>query len=130
MKKGFFVLAFLLLTSCGTRTIDDAKPASVVGVWDSTVCQDRIALNDDLTFVWDDQGTNMGSYWLDANQIDFEYSNKLTEVYQYTVTDKELTLLRGNAQYKYVKVPPIYKDGRYVVPPPIQKPTTFAKCMH
>ena len=116
----FFLLAAMV--SCGIREIKDEK-ASVLGVWDSTVCQDRLALNEDLTFIWDDRDMNLGSYWVVDDQLNFKYPNKLSETYQFTVTERTLTLLKNNKQYEYVKVPPIFTNGHYIIPPVTQKPT-------
>jgi len=127
MSKYLFLLSILTI-SCGVREVDTTVSADkqLVGVWDSVNCQDRLALNDDKTFAWVDTDTSMGSYWLNVNQINFKFSNKLSESYQFEVTDRELTLVRQNVQYQYVKVPPVFKNGQYTVPPPSEKTSNLS----
>lgn len=116
MKK-FIFLILLLSTGCGVREIRDELP-NVIGVWDNTICNDRLALTEDLTFSWNDGTNHVGSYWLNGNQINFKFSDKIPETYQFTVTKKELTLLKGNRNYEYVKIPPVFdsKTGKYTIP--------------
>ena len=130
MRKYVFLI-LLSCMGCGVREVREELP-SVVGVWDNTICNDRIALNEDLTFVWSDDYNHSGSYWLNGNQINFKFSDKIPETYQYTVTTRELTLLKGNQQFEYVKVAHILnvQTGEYTIPSKQKKTVSNLSSCH
>jgi len=127
MGKYFLIVVgiCLFLIGCDVKDKRDPGQPSVVGTWDNGLCQDRLILNDDKTFAWSDTNVYSGNYWIDGNQIDFKFSSKLPEIYQFLVTDKALTLLKQNTQYEYVKVAALINaKGEAYIPPKAQKTST------
>ena len=144
MKKLLLLLSGLLLVllgfGCGKdNSTDDTTETDLVGVWDNANCTDRLTLNADKTFAWTETanantingsvaitGTVIepiattvtpvyeGSYWRDSNQINFEFSSKPGEIYQFTTTSRELILIREAVKNIYIKVPSKVNAGKNV----------------
>ena len=136
------LLLVLLGFGCGKdNSTDDTTETDLVGVWDNANCTDRLTLNADKTFAWTETanasttngpvaissiGTVIepiattvtpvyeGSYWRDSNQINFEFSSKPGELYQFTTTSRELILIREAVKNIYIKVPSKVNAGKNV----------------
>jgi hypothetical protein len=80
-------------------------------MWDSVsnntdVCHERLRINSDKTFWWfEETVTNVGTYGREGDKLNFMFTNKAWELVQFSVTDRQLFLVRVGKKKVYTRIP-------------------------
>jgi len=112
MRCLIFFLALTFL-GCGDRITDadDNTDALLVGLWDSITnnqaeCHERLRLNSDKTFWWYfSNQISKGTYGINPDGLDFEFTDRAWQIMNFSVTDRELRISRLNESLLFIRVP-------------------------
>lgn len=113
MKKIVLIGFLFLFVGCGktVKDPDDNTEALLQGMWDSVsnsaeVCHERLRINSDRTFWWfEETVTNIGTYGREGDKLNFMFTNKAWEIVQFSVTDRQLFLVRVGKKKVYTRIP-------------------------
>lgn len=89
------------------------KPDPLAGRWDAyqqetAVFAKWIIIGEDHTFFL--SGKRSGSVKVFGDKIEFIYAERSPQIFQFSVDEISLSLLYGNTQEKYIKVPQTERD--------------------